>query len=171
MYAPLLEAWSGLSPEERNERIGDLLEMKPATQCWIGIAGKRFWITPHTEEKRDEAQALIDYFTKSDKNWAFFVKEKKGACDEMRSQLEVIVERWHIRYSDTPGGGWQVVEWLRNHGTVWVMSRTNGWGVVFDDGHPNHGRIDIGSATMADAACQVAIAFCTRRALAGLPPS
>lgn len=154
--APLAVApcWPTEEAFARNQLVGEALGMRPVTQCWIGIGEKKFWITPHTEEERDKAQALIDYFTKNDENWAHFVREKKGAIDEMRDKLAVVVERWHIRYSDTPGGGWKVVEWLHKLGPVNVASVGAQWRVAFGE----HAET---APTMAEAACLIALRVCS----------
>ncbi len=65
---------------------------------------------------------------------------------------------WPLRYSDTPGGGWDVVEAMRGQGwDIEVASAGDGWMITVDDNNPHHGRIIEHGPTMQAAACQAAL--------------
>ena len=144
---------------ERNQLIGDTLGLEPLTQCWLGVDGKKLLRTRWDEKQQSEAEAMARMINDNDTLWNESLADFPSLKPEMRGKLVVIVDRWHIRYSDTPGGGWEVVEWLARHGHVRVESVNGQWRVIFDDGHPHHGRCSEHAETMAEAACLVALRF------------
>lgn len=142
---------------ERNQLVGNTLGMEPLTQCWIGCDGKKLVWTRWEEKQKSEAEAMARMIDDNDTLWAESLAEFPSLKPEMRGKLVVIVERWHMRYSDTPAGGWEVIEWLRGRGEVTVQSVADQWRVIFDDGHPHHGRLSLAAPTMAEAACLIAL--------------
>jgi hypothetical protein len=128
-----MKPWNELSPQERNALVGDTLGFKPVTQCWFGCDGQNLIRTAWSEEQRGAAESLCRMVQLHDKLWTESLADWPSIKPEMRGRLEVIVERWHIRYSDTPGGGWTVIEWLRARGQVQIRSVDAGW-LVSNDG-------------------------------------
>ncbi len=110
------QVWAAMNPEQRNHLIGEMIKAKPLTQCFFAVDGRRVGITPYEEEKRADAEALLKHFTSNDDHWADFKKKISGAEDSWRGKITVDVERHHLRYYDTPGGAWCVVEWLIEQG-------------------------------------------------------
>lgn len=154
-----MKPWTELTPTERNDLIGDSLGFTPTTQCFIGYCGEKLCSTIYTEKQLAEANEQLRKMQTAEL-WPIFKKKFTCFSPEMRGHLEIIVDRWHIRYSDTPGGGWCVVEWLNAKGDVDVLSEGKGqWRVVFDDRNPHHGKISIQAPTMAEAACLVSLEF------------
>lgn len=147
---------------ERNQLIGDRLGFEPLTQCWIGCDGRKLLRTRWEEKDKSEAEAMARMIQHHDKLWNDSLVDFPSLMPDMRGKLVVIVEHWHIRYSDTPGGGWCVVEWLRDRGSVNVASLGAEWRVAFDDGHPHHGAVVETASTMAEAACLVALRVCSK---------
>ena len=159
-----MKPWTKLTTTERNDLIGESLGFKPATQCWISYQGKGVLITASTEETRAKAEELLQYMQRPE-NQAFCLAKYPSLRPEMFGKMEVTVERWHIRYCDTPGGGWCVIEWLNAKGNVDVLSEGKGeWRVCFDDRHPHHPKISIQAPTMAEAACLVALTYLGKQA-------
>jgi hypothetical protein len=113
-----MSTWSGMNAAQRNHFVGELIGAKPLSQCYLAAGGVRVLVSPYTEEQRGKLDAMIVALKASDDVWAEMRKANSHITDEMRDGLEVDVERWHIRYSDTPGGAWEVVEWLRGQGYV-----------------------------------------------------
>lgn len=153
-----MKLWSELTATERNDLIGFSIGFKPATQCWFGCGGKKLIRTAWSEEQKSAAEALCRMVQQHDQIWTESLADWPSVKPEMRGRLEVIVERWHIRYSDTPGGGWEVVEWLRTRGAVVVASAGSAWRVSFDY-HEDRDTIIIEKPTMAEAACLVALSY------------
>ena len=136
----MANGWSELSPEQKNNLVGETLRMKPLTQCWFGYEGKKLLRTPWTEEQRKEPEALARMSQTDDELWASWLVAQPSLQPEMRGKVTVEIDRWHLRYSDTPGGGWMVIEWLHGKGTVRIETVADQWRVCFDDGNPHHGR-------------------------------
>lgn len=135
---------------ERNQLVGDTLGLEPLTQCWIGCDGRKLLRTRWDESQKAEAEAMARMINTYDKLWNDSLADYPSLKPEMRGKLVVIVDRWHIRYSDTPGGGWDVVEWMRKRGPVNVASVGDQWRVAFGDDAET-------APTMAEAACLIAL--------------
>lgn len=145
-----LSGWPSLAATERNHLVGETLQMKPLTQCWIGHAGRQLLQTAWDESKKGEAEAMCRMMQDHDRLWENSLADYPRLTDEMRGKLTVIVDRWHLRYSDTPGGGWVIVEWLRARGPVNVASVGDYWRVAFGDEAET-------APTMQEAACRMAL--------------
>lgn len=152
-----MKLWSELTTTERNDLIGFSIGFKPATQCYIGHNGVKLLTTCFTEAEIEKAREHLAEM-QSAKLWPIFLKKFSALRKEMRGQLDIIVERWHINYSSTPGGGWEVIEWLRTRGAVVVASAGSAWRVSFDY-HEDRDTITIEKPTMAEAACLVALSY------------
>lgn len=147
--------WQALDATQRNMLIGETLGFKAITQCWIAHNGQRLLQTRWDAEQRKEAEAMCRMMQDYDQLWKDSLVEYPSLKPEMRGKLKVVIERWHIRYSDTPGGGWDVVEWLRERGAIAVESMQTGWAVYL---RLKNGESVVRDApTMAEAACLVAL--------------
>ena len=142
--------WPSLTATERNHLVGETLGMEPLTQCWLGVDGKMLLRTAWDEKQKGEAAAMARMINTYDQLWSDSLADYPSLKPEMRGKLAVIVDRWHLRYSDTPGGGWEVVEWLRKRGPVNVASVAPDWRVAFGDAAAT-------APTMAEAACLMAL--------------
>ena len=107
-----MSTWSDMNAARRNHLVGSLIGAKMFSQCYLAVDGKRVKVTPYTEDQRGQVDILLNVLRSSDETWAEFKASDSAATDEWRAKLEIDVERWHARYSDTPGGAWMVVEWL-----------------------------------------------------------
>lgn len=145
--------WDAIPPQTRDDVIGHLIEARPSTQCMVYFGTAKVLVTSYTESTRAEAEKLVQDFRTDDKLWSHIKAKHPHLSNVMRPELKVVVERWHMRYSDTPGGGWEVVEWIRREvGSVEVCSSAKGWKVSAID--------YAGSApTMAEAACICALSI------------
>lgn len=150
--------WDELTADQRNTKVGEMLQAEPMRQTWLvrtTSEGKRITLGG-LHLSRDEAEIWLEHAKQSPLNW----REKMGAEQPFAFAPQVAVEEvvWHIRYSDTPGGGWIVVEAMHAAGFAVVVQTTkSGWKVTCDDGNPNHGRSSEVAATMAEAACKLAL--------------
>ena len=108
-----MSTWSEMNAAQRNHLVGSLIGAKMFSQCYLAVDGKRVKVTPYTEDQRGQVDILLNVLRSSDETWAEFKASDSAATDEWRAKLEIDVERWHARYSDTPAGAWMVVEWLR----------------------------------------------------------
>ena len=107
-----MSTWSDMNASQRNHLVGSLIGAKMLSQCYLAVDGKRVLVTPYAEEKRDKVELTLNVLRASDEMWAEFKAANPAATDEWRTKLDIDVERWHARYSDTPSGAWRVVEWL-----------------------------------------------------------
>lgn len=148
-----LRAWDSMSARQRNDAVGRLIGADPLTQCFITV-GKLELATPHGGDALEEAEALAGYARGI--GWEEF-RSRHGLEDAQRSSVRAIVKRWHLRYSDTPGGGWEVIENLERRGfRVTVQSRVKGWWtVILENDRGNRAATTI-AETMAEAACLAA---------------
>ena len=143
--------WNEGTSETRNLMIAQLIGEPLLNQCYISFQGKKVLLTPCTEEQKEGLQEALDWYQSSAKNWREFIKSKgPEITPEMRGKMYVEVVRWAMRHSDTPGGGWVVIEALAKRFPVSVSKVVNGWRVAC-------GNIAFDAETMAVAACLVAI--------------
>lgn len=128
---------------------------------------RRLWIVWHYGEGRRKTVGSLDMSLSDAVAW---LEEARG-CEELWRQrfdgsvpflfaeeVEATEQIWHIRYSDTPGGGWNVIEAMKSAGFSMVISSVkDGWRVTCDDGNPHHGNSSEIAPTMAEAACKLAL--------------
>ncbi len=144
--------WPTLTAVQRNALVGETMKAEPLYAYYVRWIGKNLAQLRVKEESEAQSWLRIAKFSKE--NWKRLMDEVPWS---LREEVSVHVESWHIRYSDTPGGGWIVIEWLRARGLVCVSSCSDGWHVAFDDRHPHHGLTVEEAPTMAEAACLVAL--------------
>lgn len=124
-----MSTWSDMNAAQRNHMVGDLIGGKMSSQCYLAVDGKRVLITPYSEEDRAKVELTLNVLRSSDETWAEFKAGNSAATDDWRAKLVVDVERWHWRYSDTPGGAWAVVEWLHSECDAIVRIERHHFGV------------------------------------------
>lgn len=108
-----MSTWSDMNPAQRNHWLGELIGAPPQSQCFLAVDGKPVLATPYAEKDRMKVDAALAVLKGSDASWAEFRAANTQSEEAWREKLEVHIERWHLRYSDTPGGAWELVEWLR----------------------------------------------------------
>lgn len=150
---PASDCWATLSVRERDDIIGNLIKAEPIKSYNLYVGGKYFsglMVRSHEEaEKLAEAGRL--------RHWKELAK-KHGWPDEWRSTLEARTHTNHLRYNETPGGAWFVIEAMREQGwDIEIASTGDGWMITVDDNNPHHGRIIEHGPTMQAAACQAAL--------------
>jgi hypothetical protein len=161
--SPGATCWADLSTAKRNNLIGKLINGNVILRPYMARDGKYLWYCPITADEAVERGKWLAEQQATEKSWDRFLEDfDKRIMPEDRGKITIQIEEQHLRYSDTPGGGWMVIEWLRGQGwehaaSVSVASVKDGWQVTFDDGNPHHGRRIVISETMEDAACQVAL--------------
>ncbi len=150
--------WAEMSANQRNTLIGELISGEALRTPYLAKSGGYLWDLRITDV---EAYAkFLAEFQSTAAKWRRFLKNlnDERITEEDRGLLTVEIYSYHIRYSDTPGGGWMVVEAMRRAGIhIVIEATTAGWRVTADDLNPHHGRRSVESATMQDAVCQVAL--------------
>ncbi len=139
-----MSLWSDMNVAQRNHFVGELMKAEPLSQCYLAVDGRRVLATPYAEDQRGKVDAMLIAIRASDDLWADFLRQRSDATPEWREKLTVDIERWHIRYSDTPGGAWEVVTYLQQqrcgvsielepdvHLSVTLTGYTADGGVVF----------------------------------------
>lgn len=160
---PPRPCWADLGVTARNTLIGNLIGGNVIRRPYMARDGKFLWYCPITAEEAVERSKWLAEQQATEQTWKRFRKDFDDRITaEDRGRITIEIQEHHLRYSDTPGGGWMVIEWLRGQGwehsaSVAVASVKDGWQVTFDDGNPHHGRRIVVSETMEDAACQVAL--------------
>lgn len=141
-------AWRSLPANHRNNIIGMLIGSLPLTQYWLCVGGARFSPTPYTAADKEKALGMAKFARGN--GWEEFAA-RNNFPTEWRDTVQLELEAWHLRYSDTPGGGWNVIEAIRNEGfSVTVQSCADGWRVTADE-------VEAKATTMAEAACLAAL--------------
>lgn len=147
--------WALLPATQRNLIIAKLIGAKLLSQFYLYIDGKEYSPLPHQAHEREQAEGLAAYAR--GEGWAEF-SARHGLRDEYRESVEARLIEWPLRYSDTPGGGWDVVEAMRAQGWhIEVASTGDGWMITIDDNNPHHGRIIEHGPNMQIAACLAAL--------------
>jgi hypothetical protein len=150
--------WAELDAQARNNYIGELIKAPPLTQLYLALDGKMMWLTPKGEKDLDELSGMVAEWQRTKKAYKQWQKVTPELLDEWRGRISVQVQRWHIRYSDTPGGGWDVVEALGKLGwQVKLEAVWPNWKITCDDLSPHRGRVIETAPTMQEAACLAAM--------------
>lgn len=144
-----LEAWPDMEPFDRNWLIGGLLGAEPMVQFYVKVNGAV--VSQLTPRSLDECEAVMANLR--GKHWSRFAKDY-GLSADCRQKLELHKEEWHIRYCNTSGGGWVVIEYLRKLGCAVAIESADkaGWKVVAIT-RPDHRNITATCETMEEAAC------------------
>ena len=108
-----MSTWSDMNAAQRNHWLGELIGATPQSQCFLAVDGKRVLATPYAEKDRMKVDAALAVLKGSDASWAEFRAANSQSEEAWREKLQVHIERWHLRYSDTPGGAWELVDWLK----------------------------------------------------------
>ena len=146
--------WETANANERNQFIGDLIGAEPLSQYYITYKGKHMAPMPYSGADKEKAEELFAFCT--GEGWNEFCKDR-GILKTDKALVGLELFRWHMRYSDTPGGGWDVIEAIRKRGFfIQCRSLSGGWEV---SGSPagTFGKICRVAPTMAEAACLLAI--------------
>ncbi len=150
-----MSTWSDMSAAQRNHWLGELIGAAPQSQCYLAVDGKPVLATPYAEKDRMRVDAALALLKNSDEAWAEFRAANSQSADEWRAKLEVHIERWHLRYSDTPAGAWDLVNWLIEEyaaGVVTVQVQVEGVVVSFGKGS-KPALVTAGATTLPEAVC------------------
>lgn len=141
--------WQDMSAWQRNWLIGSLMKAEPMRAFYLRWQGKDF-AQLRTKDAAD-AERWLRIAKGGELQWKTLVDEVPWTA---REEVTIHVDEWHVRYSDTPGGGWIVIEWLRLRGAVNVASIGEQWRIA-------HERCEVAvtAPTMAEAACRMALNF------------
>jgi hypothetical protein len=144
--------WADMNAFQRNWLIGEMMKAEPLRDYCLRRDGKT--IGRLAVKSAEEAESWLRIANMSLTNWVKLMPEVPYEC---RAEVTIHVDSWHIRYSDTPGGGWEVIEWLRKRGTVWLESMgLDGW-LVRHEEPDRETYVQESARTMAEAACKVAL--------------
>lgn len=151
--------WDEMDAEQRNNLVGKLIDAKPLSQLWIGWSGIKKLQLPATNNEIQKYREALKEIQKIDIKWnPFIAKHHPTIMHFMRGQLEIIDDQWYMRYSDTPGGGWEVIEALRAKGArIVIESELNGWSMRTDLNGRSY--VWCGEPSIAEAACRSAVAL------------
>lgn len=123
--------WSGLTPRQKNNRIGELIGAEPMGTVFLARNGERLWETRYTLAELDEMQAGIAKWQSTAAEWRKFLKAAPTLDPSWRGEISLVVWKCHIRYAETPGGGWAVVEALRKRGfLITATTSLAGWHIA-----------------------------------------
>lgn len=145
--------WLSMTACDRNRVIARVIGAELLGQFYVYADGVRYCATPLWRDKEEEAANLEKHMR--GKGWKTFAKDH-GFQNLRPDQVELRLCEWALRYSDTPGGGWEVIEWLKGKCEwLWVGATEDGWEVIA----VAHGEEDFttSAATMAEAACLMAL--------------
>jgi hypothetical protein len=152
--------WADLEPAERDNLIGELLGAEHHRNVWLvwtikkadgSVIGKRH-IGQLGSMSMEDAEAWLASAKKSKAEWT-----RRGVDLDwlLRDEITLFEQRWHLRYSETPGGGWCVIEAMIKAGfAVQISGNDARWKVTVMKGAE---AICMRAPTMEDAACQVAL--------------
>jgi hypothetical protein len=153
---PSASCWADLTTAQRNNLIGNLIGADPIRRPYMARDGKYLWYCPITAEEADERSKWLAEQQATEESWKQFRKDFDDRITaEDRGKITIEIEEHHIRYSDTPGGGWMVIEAVRKAGyAVQIASTGKGWKAMTIVGHD---ALCVRSESMEDAACQLAL--------------
>lgn len=161
------KTWETMTPGERNWTIGELLGASPMRQFWLmwnwtfqktdgGTLTGRKNLGGLACDSLTEAEDWLEEAKNTKTAWKRKFPEKTSPIFDEREQVEIHEQVWHIRYSETPGGGWDVIEFLKpktDH--IMISTMSDGWWQIV--AVPTGGEdITTEAATMAEAACAMA---------------
>jgi hypothetical protein len=151
--------WAGLSVSERNALIGKLIGGETIRRPYMARDGRYLWPCMITAAEAGERNKWLLEQQATEQSWARFRRDfdERITADD-RGKITIEIEEHHLRYSDTPGGGWMVIEALQKLGCgIEIKSLGAEWQVVAIDSdgdiYPAIG------GTMAEAACEAAMRF------------
>lgn len=132
MSDPNQKPWAEMTPCERNWKIGELIGEKPLAQLYLAVEGKQLWPMAKVESELEETRKMVGEWQRCSKQWKYFMKVNAGAIrPEYRGKITVEVHRWHIRYSEVPGGGWNLIEHLCKNGFLFTIHTCpTGWTII-----------------------------------------
>lgn len=111
--------WKDLTPDQRNEACARFMpasDVNPMRNWWLYADGK--WGYPLSVKNQQEADQALALLTKDDATWV----EYTNYPAKYRASAEVREVQHHVRYSNTPGGAWMLVQQLC----------ADGWSVAID---------------------------------------
>ena len=152
-------SWPDLTDEQKNTLIGELIGAKPMRNIWLQWMPKNkdgsLLCKKNLGQLGDMSMEDAEEWLKSSKkSKAEWVRRNINLDWMLREEVNLTEQLWHINYSNTPGGGWIVVEALRKSFDVLIRSIGEEWRIDCGLGNDSFA---VKSQTMADAACQMAL--------------
>lgn len=109
------EQFLQLKPSDKNRVIGELISGTVLYNYFLQ-AGDAFLWSIFQPDDVAAFERNIKRMQASNADWAAWKKDNFRLDDSMRGKITLGKSGYHIRYSETPGGGWMVVEFLRAAG-------------------------------------------------------
>ncbi len=158
--------WADLAPNDRNALVARAIKDELLGQWYLAFDGRPYHPLPHPRGHKEEADKVLAV-VRSREFWKEHSRDHRLPADG-REKVSLKLVEWPLRYSDTPGGGWVVVEAIRAAGyAVQIATCRGGWRVTVIVG-PDP--VSMVAETMAEAACQVALLVLPNKELSQ-PPS
>lgn len=153
---PATPCWADLSVSQRNNIVGNLIGGDVIKRPYMARDGKYLWYCQITAEEAQERGKWLTEQQATEQAWARFRKDfdNRITADD-RGKITIEIEEHHLRYSDTPGGGWMVIEAMRKAGyAIQVSHDASSW--IVGTGRHNE-PIGMSAPTMEEAACKLAL--------------
>jgi hypothetical protein len=120
MEASMKNSWIKLSAEERDALCAKYMPasvVNPLRQWWLTLEGK-YWCRLMVENE-EEASRWLAKANESKQNWDKLIEDWPWV---LREEVGIKEQTWHVRYSTTPGGAWDLLEDLKKKGwTVQII--------------------------------------------------
>ena len=157
---PTPPCWADLSTVDRNTLIGNLIGLDAIRHTYLARDGAYLWACQIPVEEAAERNQWLAGQQKTETLWKRFRRNyDKRITAEDRGKITIEIEVYHLRYSDTPGGGWKVIEAIRPHvENIFVMSCDDGqWEVMAIPLGGGDDDVTCKAPTMQEAACELAL--------------
>ena len=148
--------WADLTTTQRNNLVGNIIDGNVIRRPYMARDGKYLWYCPITAEEAGERGKWLLEQQATEESWKRFRKDfDKRITAEDRGKITIEIEEHHLRYSDTPGGGWMVIEAIRKAGyAIQIGHDASNWIVSTGrNGEP----VGMSATTMEEAACMLAL--------------
>lgn len=119
--------WNELTSEQRNAECSRFMpasDVNPIRQWWLTFDGQWYQRLPLKEQTRDAAEKWLASAKESKVTWDY-IFEALHFPWSFRNRVAVKEQTWHVRYSDTPGGAWELVEQMNQQGWTFSLSINN----------------------------------------------
>jgi hypothetical protein len=120
--------WNESTPEQRNAACAQFMppsEVNPIVSWWLYCDGKAgYQLRVLTKQEAEDGLRMIKA---SPETWA----DCTGFPEPYRAGAEIREIHRHVRYSDTPGGAWMLIEQLNVKGwTASIVQIPNNCGIT-----------------------------------------
>jgi hypothetical protein len=157
---PSASCWASLGVSDRNKLIGNLIGGRVIRRPYMARDGQYLWACPIHADEVPERSAWLAEQQATEASWKRFRKDFDARITaEDRGKITIEIEEDHLRYSDTPAGGWMVIEAMRPRvQQIFVLSCDDGeWEVMAIPLDERPEDITCKAKTMQEAACELAL--------------